>query len=201
MPAKLEFRREFPEYYSAAPEPRLLRFGAVPYLTLEGQGKPGGPEFQAAVQALYSVGYGVKFAAKAKGQDFGVPALEAQWWGEGDRPLAKVPPGKFHWKLMLRVPATVRRGQVEEARAAAVAKGLEAAAHVRLERLDEGDCIQALHTGPYSKEAKTLKRIQAHAAEVGLRMSGRHHEIYLNDPRRVGESKAKTILRWPVAAA
>lgn len=199
MPAKLDFRREFPDYYAADPRPHILRFGAVPYLTLQGKGKPGGPEFQAAIQALYSVGYGVKFAAKAKGQDFGVPALEAQWWGDGDRPLDKVPPGKFCWKLLLRVPATVRPGDLTAAKRSAVAKGLESAAQVHLERIDEGECVQALHVGPYSKETRTIQRMQAHADEVGLRVAGRHHEIYLNDPRRVGKTKAKTILRWPVA--
>jgi len=30
--------------------------------------------------------------------------------------------------------------------------------------------------------------------------NGRHHEIYLSDPRRVAPEKLKTILRMPVAA-
>jgi hypothetical protein len=32
----------------------------------------------------------------------------------------------------------------------------------------------------------------------GLRMTGRHHEIYLSDPRRAAPEKLRTILRQPV---
>ncbi len=35
----------------------------------------------------------------------------------------------------------------------------------------------------------------------GLRMTGKHHEVYLSDPRRVETAKLRTILRQPVAAA
>ncbi|PWV45950.1 hypothetical protein [Nocardiopsis sp. L17-MgMaSL7] len=35
--------------------------------------------------------------------------------------------------------------------------------------------------------------------EHGLRMVGRHHEIYLSDTRRTAPEKLRTILRQPVA--
>ena len=34
----------------------------------------------------------------------------------------------------------------------------------------------------------------------GLTMVGKHHEIYLSDPRKVERATLKTILRQPVAA-
>ncbi len=71
-----------------------------------------------------------------------------------------------------------------------------------LESLDEGRCVQTLHLGPFDEEGPTLailhdEFIPAH----GLRMSGKHHEIYLSDLRRVASSKLRTILRQPVAPA
>lgn len=198
---KLDFRREFPDYFAADAAPHLRRFGAVPYLGVEGQGTPGGPEFQEKVGALFAVAYGAKFAAKAKGHDFTVAALEALWWAPGGKPLGRTPPEKFRWKLLVRVPATLMAADVRAARDAAVKRGNAAAAGVRLERLDEGDCVQVLHVGPYDKERPSLAKLESHAKGLGLRMAGPHHEIYLNDPRRVGPAKAKTILRWPVAAA
>jgi hypothetical protein len=33
---------------------------------------------------------------------------------------------------------------------------------------------------------------------MGLTFGGKHHEIYLGDPRRVAAEKLKTILRQPV---
>lgn len=36
--------------------------------------------------------------------------------------------------------------------------------------------------------------------EYGARMSGRHHEIYLSDPRRTAPGRPRTILRQPITA-
>jgi hypothetical protein len=35
----------------------------------------------------------------------------------------------------------------------------------------------------------------------GLRMTGRHHEIYLSDVRKVEPARLRTILRQPVGPA
>jgi hypothetical protein len=34
--------------------------------------------------------------------------------------------------------------------------------------------------------------------ESGLAENGKHHEIYLSDPRRIAPEKLKTVLRQPV---
>ena len=36
-------------------------------------------------------------------------------------------------------------------------------------------------------------------AEQGLRLRGKHHEIYVGDPRRAAPEKLKTIIRRPVS--
>ena len=69
---------------------------------------------------------------------------------------------------------------------------------VRLEQLDEGDCVQVLHVGPYSAEKRTIEAMHAFAAAQGRPLRGRHHEIYIPDPRRVLPERLKTILRQPV---
>ena len=90
-----------------------------------------------------------------------------------------------------------------DAVAAAAAKDRPASlGKVRLETLEEGRCVQTLHTGPYDDEADVLAAIHDHfIPEAGLRMSGKHHEIYLNDARRVEPAKLRTILRQPVEEA
>ncbi len=72
---------------------------------------------------------------------------------------------------------------------------------VRLERYHEGPCAQILHTGPYSAEPPTIERLHAFIAARGYRRRGKHHEIYLGDPRQTAPEKLKTIIRQPVAAA
>ncbi len=69
---------------------------------------------------------------------------------------------------------------------------------VRVETLAEGRCVQTLHVGSYDDEGPVIERLHAFAAESGLALTGRHHEIYLSDPRRVAPEKLRTILRQPV---
>jgi len=51
---------------------------------------------------------------------------------------------------------------------------------------------------------KTITRVKAahsphkFAWYQGYELSGKHHEIYLSDPRRTAPEKRKTVLRHPV---
>ncbi len=67
-----------------------------------------------------------------------------------------------------------------------------------LETIEEGRVVQALHVGPYATERSTIERMLAFAHDRGLTVSGRHHEVYLSDPRRVAAERLKTVLRMPV---
>ncbi|MCL4722311.1 MAG: GyrI-like domain-containing protein, partial [Gammaproteobacteria bacterium] len=77
-------------------------------------------------------------------------------------------------------------------------------AGLRLQRFAEGRCAQVLHLGPYATEPDTLAGLPDFLAETGLvdlvgPAGGKHHEIYLGDPRRTTPEKLRTILRHPVA--
>lgn len=72
----------------------------------------------------------------------------------------------------------------------------------RVRKLDyqEGLCVQILHIGSYDDEAATLAHLYDEWLPAhGYRLRGKHHEIYLSDPRRVAPEKLKTILRQPIA--
>ena len=59
--------------------------------------------------------------------------------------------------------------------------------------------MQTLHVGPYDAEGPVLDELHhTFIPGAGLRMSGRHHEIYLNDARRTDPARLRTILRQPV---
>ena len=70
---------------------------------------------------------------------------------------------------------------------------------LRLESFNEGKAAQTLYLGPYSAEGPTIAAIHAHIAEAGGKLRGKHHEIYLSDPRRTAPDKLKTIIRQPFA--
>ena len=103
---------------------------------------------------------------------------------------------------MILVPEWLRSAQVAGAIEAVRAKRASPVALdlVRLETLEEGRCVQTLHVGPYDDEAPVLAELHdVVVPEAGLRMTGKHHEIYLSYPRRVEPARLRTILRQPVA--
>jgi hypothetical protein len=82
----------------------------------------------------------------------------------------------------------------EAARGAGVRLG-----DIRWESLSEGKCVQTLHIGPFDAEGPVLARMHHEFIPGhGLEMVGKHHEVYLSDPRKSAPEKLRTILRQPV---
>ncbi|HZW85545.1 MAG TPA: GyrI-like domain-containing protein [Nitrososphaerales archaeon] len=97
-------------------------------------------------------------------------------------------------------PDFVTRDQFESAREGLRRKKNPAAIdRVRLEAFDEGKCVQTMHAGPYSAEAPSIEMLERFAKENGFMMRGKHHEVYMGDPRRAAPSKLRTVIRHPVS--
>ena len=172
---------------------------------VDGAGDPNtSEEFQTATGALYAVAYTVKFLAKDSGSDFGVMPLEGLWWTDPPEAFTMHDKSMWSWTLMILQPELVSTAMVDCALASALDKGKinsETAAKVRLETLREGISAQVLHIGPYADEAPTIASLHEFVQTSGYRLRGKHHEIYLSDPRRIAPEKMKTILRHPVEKA
>ncbi|MGB8259248.1 MAG: GyrI-like domain-containing protein, partial [Terracidiphilus sp.] len=159
-------------------------------------------EFTEAIGALYGMAFTIKMTRKFAGtQDYSVGKLEARWPGfEGKCPAA-VNKDEWTWELLIRTPEFVRETDLKQARATLKKRGKDGGTErVELLRLDEGLCVQALHTGPYEEEERTFQAMLEYAAGKGYQAGGAHGEIYLSDPRRVEPRKLKTILRVPLRA-
>jgi len=105
----------------------------------------------------------------------------------------------WEWTMMIMQPDMVSPQIFEEARHdVASRKSSDSISQVRLERFDEGLAAQVMHIGPYAAEAPTVERLHRFIADQGYERAGKHHEIYLSDPRRAGPEKLKTIVRQPV---
>ena len=163
-------------------------------LVVDGTGRPEGPEFADAVQTLFAVSYGAHFLLrKQRGDAPRVMPLEALWDPPGDDPWA--------WRALIVQPAPIDAALVAEAVERARRKPPPALDRVRLERWEEGRCAQLLHVGPYAGEGPSIDRLHLEIAGMGMRPRGRHHEIYLGDPRRSRPERLRTILRQPVQPA
>jgi hypothetical protein len=198
MAAKPDVFREKKDEYAAPREPRLVRVTRGRYLAVTGSGAPASPPFQDAIGALYGVAYTVKMAGKRSGRDFKVAPLEGLWWVDrGPMPPARAE--DWRWTLVIRVPDFVGAKDLRAAAATLAERGRgDGARRVKLATLSEGTCVQALHVGPYDAEAPTLEKMEAVARRNGWTFDGKHHEIYLSDPRRVPPARLRTILRHPV---
>ncbi len=203
---KVDFKKSLDSYRAKRGEFRVLDLPSMQYLMVDGHGDPNtAPEYADAIGALYPVAYAIKFASKGElGRDYVVPPLEALWWATD---LAAFTTARdktqWDWTAMLMVPDWIAADLVEAAIARTAAKSHPAALdRVRLEQLDEGRCVQTLHVGSYDDEAGVLAELHDEfLPAAGLRMRGKHHEIYLSDPRRVEASRLRTILRQPVEDA
>jgi hypothetical protein len=101
----------------------------------------------------------------------------------------------WRWTIMIEQAEAASSEMVD---AAARANGVPVP--LRLERLREGLAVQILHVGPFADEPRTIERLYAFMDSKRLRAVGRHHEIYLSDPRRTAPERLRTIIRQPVVA-
>ncbi|MGK5683168.1 GyrI-like domain-containing protein [Actinoplanes sp. URMC 104] len=203
MTTKADFKKELDAYHARPGEFRIVDVPPLQYLMIDGHGDPNtGPAFAQATEALYPLAYALKFASKRRlGRDYVVMPLEGLWWADDLATFtARRDKSRWDWTLMIMVPDWIDRDMLAEA--VAGKEGPARLSDVRLETLTEGRCVQTLHVGPYDDEAEVLRRLHDEFLPgQGLRETGKHHEIYLSDARRVAPAKLRTILRQPVVAS
>ena len=201
MAAKTDLKKTLDGYRARRGEFRVLELPPLPYLMVDGHGDPNAQEYADALAALYPVAYKLKFASKKDGRDYVVPPLEALWWAEDmDAFTTARDKSRWDWTAMIMTPDWITAAMVDAAIEDVAAKDRPASLDkVRWETLSEGTCVQTLHLGPYDEEGPVLEEMhERFIPEHGLRMTGKHHEVYLGDPRRVEPAKLRTILRQPV---
>ncbi len=201
--SKIDFKSEYKSLYSAPSKDFVLvDVPPLPYLMYDGAGDPNtAPEYKQAVEALYSLSYTLKFMSKrAFDRDYVVGPLEGLWWADDMSTFVTRQKSKWSWTMMILQPDWITTDHVRAALSEVMMKkGLPGVEKARLEVLDEGLSAQILHIGSYDDEGPTLKRLHEEWLPVhGLRETGKHHEIYLGDPRKVAPEKLRTLLRQPV---
>lgn len=202
MAQKIDFKKTHPGYRAKASQFEILRIEPTRYLMVDGTGDPNtSPAFQHALETLYPIAYKLKFASKKAGQDYVVPPLEGLWWADDFTSFTtQRNKDQWQWTMMLMVPSWLSDAQIKHAvDEAQPSKNLPGMKKLRCETLEEGQCVQTLHIGSYNDEGPVLQAMhEEFIPKHGLRMTGKHHEIYLGDPRKVAPEKLRTILRQPV---
>ena len=214
---KIDFKKQMKDLYS----PPRGRFSIVEvprmnYIMIDGRGDPNtAPAYQQAVEALYATAYKLKFTSKKElDKDYVVPPLEGLWGSEGMQAklaaaqnaadwqaiFAVSDRHEWRWTMMIMQPAWITAEMVTRIREqVGKAKDLPALEKLRFDSLDEGLSVQVLHVGPYADEGPVLAEMHLDfIPNNGYVEGGKHHEIYLSDPRKTAPEKLKTVLRQPV---
>ena len=204
--SKIDLKKEWKELYRpSAKKVSVVDVPPLNYLMIDGRGDPNiAQEYKNAVETLYTVAYTLKFMLKKGeiGQDYVVMPLQGLWWVENMADFSVERKGDWEWTMMILQPDPVTEAMVAEAvTQAAKKKNPPALDKIRFESLHEGSAAQIMHIGPYADEAPNIARIHQFIIDNGDQLRGKHHEIYLSDPRRAAPEKLKTIIRQPFLPA
>jgi hypothetical protein len=208
----LDLKKQYKHLYQ--PSEKKIEIAQVPdlqFAMIDGaieKGKAPGtsPGFEEDTQALYSIVYTLKFMLKKRKTnaiDYPVMPLEGLWWVE-DGIFDITVKDNWFYTLMILQPDIITQDVFAEGLAEVKRKKGDSPAlsKLHLANFEEGICVQTMHIGPYATEPATIERMRAFALENGYRdrvgPNGKHHEIYLGDPRKADPAKLKTVLRHPL---
>jgi len=200
---KVDFKKELKAFYGTKSKTfEVVDVPEMRFLMIDGHGNPNtAREYQEALEALYAVAYKLKFMSKKElDKDYVVPPLEGLWWAEDMTAFTSANKDDWDWTMMIMQPDWITSAMFAQAsELVEKAKNPIALSKLHMQDYHEGLSVQILHLGSYDDEAPTIAKLHTEfMPDNNLTEAGKHHEIYLSDPRRVAPEKLKTILRQPV---
>ena len=200
---KIDFKKELKHLY----KPTVKKFATVEvpdtnFIMIDGIGNPNTEKTYAeAVQVIFGLSYTIKFMVK-KGDlqiDYGVLPLEGLWWMDDMSRFSVDTKDEWKWTMMIMQPEFITRDIYDHAIKELIRKKNPSnIAQVRFEPYSEGLSAQIMYIGPYADEEPAIKKLHEYIHDEGFNRHGKHHEIYLSDPRRSKPEKLKTVLRQPM---
>lgn len=207
-----DFKKEFKEFYLPKNQPEIVNVPKANFIAVRGQGNPNeeGGAYQRALNILYAVAYTLKMSYKSDYQIEGffqyvVPPLEGFWWQDGVEGIDYSDKSTFNWISVIRLPDFVTEKDFAWAvNTASQKKGIDCSP-AELLTMDEGLCVQILHTGAYDDEPATVAImdgfLQLNGYVNDMSATRLHHEIYLSDARKTPVEKWRTVIRHPIRKA
>jgi hypothetical protein len=171
------------------------------FLMIDGTGDPNtSPEYKDAIESLYSISYALKFMVKkARAIDYVVMPLEGLWWTDEPSQFTMENKDIWKWTAMIMQPECVTEELFNRAvEQVKIKKNLPALSKIKFKSLHEGLSAQVMYVGPYSAEGPTIEKLRSFIKENKYELIGKHHEIYLSDPRKSEPEKLKTVIRQPI---
>ncbi len=200
---KIDFKKTLPSYKAKKGKFEIIVIPKLQYLMIDGTGDPNtSTEFKDAIETLFPVAYKLKFFSKIElNRDYTVGPLEGLWWADDmSKFTSDRDKSKWNWTAMIITPDWITKKMFVDVLEKLKEKHLKSVSKIRLETLDERLAVQTLHIGSFDNEGEILEEMHSKFIPANnLKMTGKHHEIYLSDFRKVRADKLRTILRQPVA--
>ena len=204
-----DFKKEYKEFYMPKGKPEIVTVPAMNYIAVRGKGNPNeeGGDYKKSIELLYGIAYTIKMSKKGDHKiegyfDYVVPPLEGFWWQDGVDGIDYSHKENFQWISVIRLPDFVTRDDFEWAIEEATRKKKMDFSKVEFLPVEEGLCVQCMHTGSYDDEPATVsmmhKFIESQGYALDITDKRLHHEIYLSDARKVAPEKLKTVIRHPI---
>lgn len=204
-----DFKKEYKEFYSPKNKPEIVNVPPANYIAVRGAGDPNeeGGAYQKAISVLYAVAYTLKMSYKTDYKiegffEYVVPPLEGFWWQDGICGIDYSDKSTFHWVSVIRLPDFVSEEDFKWAVKTASKKKKIDCSSAEFLTVDEGLCVQIMHTGPFDEEPATVALMDEYIEKNGyvndFTDKRLHHEIYMSDARKVAPEKWKTVIRHPI---
>ena len=204
-----EFKKEYKEFYMPKGKPEIVTVPKINYIAVRGKGNPNEEEgeYKKSIELLYGIAYTIKMSKKEDHKiegyfDYVVPPLEGFWWQENVDGIDYSHKENFQWISVIRLPDFVTKADFDWAVIEASRKKKMDFSKVEFLTLEEGLCVQCMHSGSYDDEPATVAAMDKFIADNGyendISDTRRHHEIYLSDARKVAPEKLKTVIRHPI---
>ena len=204
-----DFKKEYKEFYMPKGKPEIVTVPKMNYIAVRGKGNPNEEdgEYKKSIELLYGIAYTIKMSKKGDYKiegyfDYVVPPLEGFWWQENVDGIDYSRKENFQWISVIRLPDFVTKADFEWAIEEATRKKKMDFSKVEFLEIEEGLCVQCMHSGSYDDEPATVAAMDKFIADNGyendISDTRRHHEIYLSDARKVAPEKLKTVIRHPI---
>ncbi len=204
-----DFKKEYKEFYMPKSKPEIVTVPKMNYIAVRGKGNPNveDGEYKKSIELLYGIAYTIKMSKKGDHKiegyfDYVVPPLEGFWWQDDVDGIDYGHKENFQWISVIRLPDFVTKADFDWAVDEATRKKKMDFSKVEFLEIEEGLCVQCMHSGSYDDEPASIAAMDKFIADNGyendISDTRRHHEIYLSDARKVAPEKLKTVIRHPI---
>lgn len=194
-------RKEYKKQYDAST--KRIDVVDVPefnFIMVDGIGNPNVDEFKLKSEALHILSKAIKdYLRDEMDLLYLISPLEGLWDTYDNSQFDVTRKKMIKFTLMIAQPKLLDEQTFEHIKENVIEKKDNPyILDVYLKKMTEGKCVQMLHRGAYNTEINTTKQIMEYITIQGMKLSGLHHEIYLNDPEKVVKDKLKTIIRYAI---